>query len=103
MSKYKIYTQKPSKVTFDMADGKFDLEMEALSSIDAEIIEVDAKSEDEFIEAVKDADAIIARGRKITRKINTHPDQQRPLFHNNACAIHLYNRRYCTTHNSCSP
>ena len=69
MSKYKIYTQKPSKVTFDMADGKFDLEMEALSAIDAEIIEVDAKSEDEFIDAVRDADAIIARGRKITRKI----------------------------------
>ena len=69
MSKYKIYTQKPSKVTFDMADGKFDLEMEALSAIDAEIIEVDAKSEDEFIDAVRDADAIIARGRKITRTI----------------------------------
>ena len=44
MSKYKIYTQKPSKVTFDMADGKFDLEMEALSSIDAEIdAEMDAQ------------------------------------------------------------
>ena len=69
MSKYKIYTQKPSKVTFDMADGKFDLEMEALSAIDAEIIEVDAESEDEFIDAVRYADAIIARGRKITRKI----------------------------------
>ena len=69
MAKYKIYTQKSSKVTFDMADGLFDLEMEALSSIDAEIIEVDAKSEDEFIDAVRGADAIIARGRAITRKI----------------------------------
>ena len=69
MSKYKIYTQKPNKVTFDMADGKFDLEMESLSALDAEIIEVDAESEDEFIDAVRDADAIIARGRKITRTI----------------------------------
>jgi len=69
MSKYKIYTQKPSKVTFDMADGMFDLEMEALNSIDAEIIEVDTKSEDEFIDAVRGADALIARGRNITRKI----------------------------------
>ena len=69
MSKYKIYTQKPSKVTFDMADGMFDLEMEALNSIDAEIIEVDTKSEDEFIDAVRGADALIGRGRNITRKI----------------------------------
>lgn len=69
MSKYKIFTQKPSKVTFDMADGVFELEMEALSSIGAQIIEVDAKSEDDFIEAARQADALIARGRIITRKI----------------------------------
>jgi D-3-phosphoglycerate dehydrogenase len=69
MSTYRIITQKPSAVTFDMADGTFGLEMEALGHMDAEIVEVPAKTEDEFIAAAKDADAIIAGGRPITAKI----------------------------------
>jgi D-3-phosphoglycerate dehydrogenase len=69
MPKYTVVTQKPSAVTFDMAGGSFDLEMEALGALDAEIVEVPARSEDEFIDAAKNADAIIARGRPITSKI----------------------------------
>ncbi len=69
MSEFLIVTQKPEGVTFDMASSNFDLEMESLSSINARILEIDAKNEDEFIKIAKDADAIIARGRIITKKI----------------------------------
>lgn len=69
MPSYKVVTQKPAAVTFDMAGGSYDLEMEALAPVGAEIVEVDAGSEDEFIAAARSADAIIARGRPITRKI----------------------------------
>jgi D-3-phosphoglycerate dehydrogenase len=43
--------------------------MEALSPIDAEIIEVAATTEDEFIQAARHADAIIAKGRSLTKHI----------------------------------
>jgi D-3-phosphoglycerate dehydrogenase len=69
MAKYKVVTQKPAGVTFDLADGQYLLEKESLDSIDAEIIEIDASTEDEFIASAKDADAVIARGRPITKKI----------------------------------
>ena len=69
MAKYKVVTQKPAGVTFDLADGQYLLERESLDSIDAEIVEIDAASEDEFIASAKDADAVIARGRPITKKI----------------------------------
>ena len=49
MAKYKVVTQKPAGVTFDLADGQYLLEKESLDSIDAEIIEIDAATEDEFI------------------------------------------------------
>ena len=42
MAKYKVVTQKPAGVTFDLADGQYLLERESLDSIDAEIIEIDA-------------------------------------------------------------
>ncbi len=69
MANFKVVTQKPAGVTFDMAGGSYELEMESLAPIDAEIIEIPANTEDEFIEAARDADAIIARGRPITEKI----------------------------------
>lgn len=69
MPKFKVVTQRPAGVTFDMAGGAFDLEMESLASIDAEIVEVPAQSEEEFISAAKDADAVIARGRRLTKNI----------------------------------
>ena len=69
MAKFKVVTQKPAGVTFDMAGGSYELEMESLASIDAEIIEIPADTEDEFIEAARDADAVIARGRPITEHI----------------------------------
>ena len=47
----------------------FELEREALDPIGAEIVEVPAKTEEEFIAAAQDADALIARNRRITATI----------------------------------
>ncbi|MCH8185237.1 MAG: C-terminal binding protein [Chloroflexi bacterium] len=64
-----MVTQQPAGVTFDMAGGSYELEMESLASVGAEIVEIAAKTEEEFIEVAKDADALIARGRRTTKKI----------------------------------
>jgi len=69
LAKFKVVTQKPAGVTFDLADGQYELERIALDPIDAEIVEVDASSESEFIAEAKDADALIARGRRISKEI----------------------------------
>jgi len=47
----------------------YELEMEALRPIGGEIVEVAAASEDEFIAAARDADALYAKGRPITKRI----------------------------------
>ena len=69
MARFKVVTQKPPDVISDLDGTSYDLEMESLGPIDAEIVEIPADSEGEFIEAAKDADAIIARGRRITEAI----------------------------------
>ena len=68
--KYTIMVQKQEGVSYDLADSQYEIEREALDPIGAQIVEIPAKSEEEFIAATsKDADALIARGRRITRKI----------------------------------
>ncbi|MEX0926097.1 MAG: C-terminal binding protein [Dehalococcoidia bacterium] len=67
--KFKVAVQKQEGMSFDLADGKYSIEREALDPIGAEIIEIPAKTEDEFIEAARDADAVIARGRRISARI----------------------------------
>ncbi len=69
MPKFKVVTQKPAGVTFDLAGGSYDLEMESLKPIGAEIVEIPAKTDAEFIKAARDADAVIARGRRMSRQI----------------------------------
>ena len=69
LANFKIITQRPTGPTFDLAGGSYELEMETLSTIGAEIVETTAETEEEFIEAARDADALIARGRRITRHI----------------------------------
>jgi D-3-phosphoglycerate dehydrogenase len=69
MAKYKVVTQHAPGMSFGVSGEGYKLEMEALSPIEAEIIEVAATSEDEFISAARDADAIIAKGRPITQRI----------------------------------
>ncbi len=69
LAKFKVVTQQPSGVTFDMSGDSYSLEMESLSSIGAEIVVVPLASEEEYIEYAKEADAIIARGRRTTKNI----------------------------------
>ena len=49
MAKFKIIT--PSADSFTMPGAGYELEMEALQGLDAEIVEVSTKSEDDFISA----------------------------------------------------
>ena len=65
-----VMVQAQGGPTYDGAESKFTMERDALDAIGAEIIEVPAQSDDEFIAAVKDdADALIARGRYLNRHI----------------------------------
>ena len=67
--KYTVMVQVPVGVTQDRVDASFAIEREALDPIGAKIVGVPAKTEEEFIAAAKNADALIARGRRITRDI----------------------------------
>ena len=69
LANFKVVTQRPAGVTFDLAGGSYELEMESLSTIGAEIVEIPATTEEEFIESARDCDALIARGRRITKNI----------------------------------
>ena len=69
MAKFKVAVQRPTNVTYALGGGGYDYEMEYLSTVDAEIIEFKASSEGEFIEQVKDCDALIARGDKVTANV----------------------------------
>src|SRR5207247_6222353 len=51
------------------AKSDYALELEALRPLGAEIVEIDAKGEDDFVAAARDADALYAKGRKMTTKI----------------------------------
>ena len=66
MAKYKIAT--PAGASFTVAGGGYDLEMEPLEGIDCEIVE-GPTDEDGFIRFAQDADAIYAKGIRITKKI----------------------------------
>ena len=68
-TKYTVMVQVPAAVSQDQVDAGFALEREALDPIGAKIVGVSAKTEDEFIAAAKNADALIARGRRITRNV----------------------------------
>src|SRR5690349_8444454 len=66
LAKYKIAT--PAGASFTVAGGGYDLEMEPLEGIDCEIVE-GPTDEDSFIKFCQDADAIYAKGIRITKKI----------------------------------
>ena len=69
MARFKVAIQKPSNVTFALGAGAYEPEMEYLSTIDAEIVEIEASSEGEFIEQAKHCDALITRGNRISEAI----------------------------------
>ena len=65
VAKFKIIT--PAAASFTTATG-YDLEMEALESLEAEIVE-GPLDEDAFIAVARDADAMYAKGMRITKKV----------------------------------
>jgi D-3-phosphoglycerate dehydrogenase len=67
VAKFKIVT--PGGPSYGGAGGGYKLEMEALGPLGAEIVEIEAASEDEFAKAARDADALYAKGRRITKRI----------------------------------
>jgi D-3-phosphoglycerate dehydrogenase / 2-oxoglutarate reductase len=68
VAKFKVVT--PAGATnYNVAGTGYTLEMEALAPLGAEIVEVAATTEDEFAAAARDADALYAKGRRITKRI----------------------------------
>ena len=65
MAKLKVVT--PAGVSYGMPGAGYALEMEALESIGAEIVEIPAGTEEEFVKAAREADALYAKGRRITK------------------------------------
>jgi D-3-phosphoglycerate dehydrogenase len=72
---FTIVTQHAPGVSFGVSGEGYKLEMEALATLDAEIVEVRATTEEEFIAAARHADAIIAKGRQFTKRIIDSLDQ----------------------------
>ena len=67
MAKFTIAT--PAGPSYGVAGGAYDLEREGMGSLDAEILEIPAGTEDEFIAAARNADALYAKGRSITKRM----------------------------------
>jgi D-3-phosphoglycerate dehydrogenase len=67
MAKFKIVT--PVGASFTVAGGGYDLEMEGLAGLDAEIVEAPADSEAAFLAVARDADAIYAKGMRFTKTV----------------------------------
>src|SRR5580700_3677411 len=67
VAKFRIAT--PAGASFTVAGGGYGYEMEALAPIDAEIFEIPAGSEDEFVAAARTADALYAKGRPISQRM----------------------------------
>ncbi len=67
MAKYTIVT--PVGASYSVAGVGYKLEMEALTPLDAEIVEIPAGTEDEFVRGARDADALYAKGRRITARM----------------------------------
>jgi D-3-phosphoglycerate dehydrogenase len=66
MASFTVVT--PAGGTYGPPDG-YAFEMEALGPIGAGIVEIAAKDEAEFVRAAADADALYAKGRRITKPI----------------------------------
>ena len=64
MAKYKVAT--PGGTTYG-GPATYDYELEALTPLGAEIVEIDTKDENEFVKAARDCDALYAKGRSITK------------------------------------
>src|SRR5262245_36104113 len=67
MAKFKIAT--PAGASFSVAGVGYKLEMEGLGALAAEIVEIPDGTEEEFARAARDADALYAKGRLITKRM----------------------------------
>ena len=67
MAEFKVVT--PKGTSFAVAGGGYEYEKEALIRSAAEIVEIDASSENAFIAAAHDADAVYAKGRNFTKRM----------------------------------
>jgi len=67
MAKFKVFA--PAELGATKADGKFDFELEALTPIGAEIVEILGDDDDALIAAAKGADALYIRRRKVSKKL----------------------------------
>ncbi len=67
MAKFKVVT--PAGANFGAPGGDYSYELEALMPVGAEIVEVNATSENEFINAAHDADALYQRGGRLTKRM----------------------------------
>ncbi len=67
MAKFKVVT--PKGTSFAVGGGGYAFENEALTPLDAEIVEIDASSENSFIDGAHDADAVYAKGAKFTKRM----------------------------------
>ena len=67
MAKFKVVT--PGGASFSVPGAGYKLEMEALAPLEAEIVEVAGKTDDDFVKDARDADALYAKGRRITKRI----------------------------------
>jgi D-3-phosphoglycerate dehydrogenase len=63
--KFKVVVQKPRGPSYDLGDEAYSLEREGLDPVGAAIVQVDASSTDEFLAEARDADALIARHRRL--------------------------------------
>jgi D-3-phosphoglycerate dehydrogenase len=66
VAKFKVVT--PTGASYTMG-GDYEHELEALTPLGAEIVEIGAKSDEEFAVDARDADALYAKGRRITKRI----------------------------------
>jgi D-3-phosphoglycerate dehydrogenase / 2-oxoglutarate reductase len=67
VARFKVVT--PAGASFTVPGAGYELEMEALGPIGAEIVEIPPGTEDEFAAAARDADALYAKGRPITKRM----------------------------------
>jgi D-3-phosphoglycerate dehydrogenase len=67
VAKFKVVT--PKGTSFAVGGGGYEFENEALKPLDAEIVEIDASSENSFIDGAHDADAVYAKGTKFTKRM----------------------------------
>ena len=75
MARFKVMT--PEGVSFGPPGVGYDSEMEALGPIGAEIVEIPPGSEEDFIRAARDADALYVKARRITKPMPWSPSWAR--------------------------